>query len=154
MKRYLDPTWLREMYEEKELSQRDIAKLCDVDQSTIHKFLIRFDISTRPFCGRAGKHSPHWKGGRFKTSKGYIHILAPDHPRAMPSRKYVPEQILIAEKHLKRFLTKEEAVHHINEVKDDNRVENLYLFPSEAEHQRYHQKLRKGSGSLITESNL
>jgi hypothetical protein len=79
----------------------------------------------------------HWKGGRIINKYGYIEILQPNHPFAM-IRNYVFEHRLVMEKHLGRFLRTEERVHHINGIKDDNRIENLKLFSNEIEHQRFH----------------
>jgi hypothetical protein len=153
MKQYTNRNWLYKMYIENNLSQKSIAKLCGINQSIISRKLSYFHIPTRKFCGRSDIYCSRYKGGRTKTSKGYIHILSHNHPR-VNSRKYVPEQILIAEKQLNRFLSEKEVIHHINEIKDDNRIENLYLFPSEQEHQRYHQNLRRNNIKPITKSNL
>jgi hypothetical protein len=153
MKLYNDRDWLYKMHVDNGLSQKSIAKLCGVNQTIIHRALVHFDIPRRRFCGQSGIHCHRWKGGRMKTTQGYIQIRLSGHPRA-DCRGYVPEQILVVEKHLGRFLSKNEAVHHINEIKDDNCIENLYLFLSESNHQRYHMKLRKGSGLPITKSNL
>lgn len=83
---------------------------------------------------------------------GYIRILKRDHPRAN-HMGYVLEHILVAESILGRSLIPGEVIHHINECKDDNRPENLYLFKNQSEHWRYHYHCGRGI-PLITESNL
>ncbi len=85
-----------------------------------------------------GFKNRNWKGGKYKCKRsGYIFIYTPDHPRAK-SRKYVFEHILIMEKHLGRYLRPKEVVHHINGIKDDNRLKNLKLFANKSEHGRFH----------------
>ena len=66
-----------------------------------------------------------WKGGRQKTSKGYIKCCKPNHPNNVGG--YVLEHRLIMEKHLKRYLKPHEIVHHKNGIRDDNRLKNLEL---------------------------
>ena len=45
---------------------------------------------------------------------------------------------IIMEKHIKRYLKPEERVHHLNGIKDDNRIKNLMLFSNDIEHRKYH----------------
>lgn len=84
----------------------------------------------------SGKNHPKWKGG-IRKSNGYIWILKPDHLKA-DNRGYVKRANLVVEESLKRFLTKQEIVHHINEITNDDRLENLYIFPSRAKHFQFH----------------
>ena len=81
------------------------------------------------------KHSFSWKGGKCKNGAGYVYIYNPKHPFCT-KQGYVREHRLIMEKHIGRYLHKWEIVHHINEIRDDNRVENLKLM-GKSEHDRF-----------------
>lgn len=86
--------------------------------------------------GVTGELSGHWKGGRRQHSLGYIKIYSPDHPFTSKD-KTVLEHRLIAEKILKRFLSRSEVIHHIDFNPSNNEISNLHLFTS-SEHKRYH----------------
>ncbi len=87
-----------------------------------------------------GAGNPAWKGGRHTDSHGYVWVHPnPNDPIDMAmvgSKGYVQEHRLIMAHYLDRALTRAEPVHHINGVKDDNRIENLKLFSSRGEHHR------------------
>ena len=88
-----------------------------------------------------GESNWKWKGGRLNRN-GYISLLKPEHPYS-DSQGYIFEHRLIMEKIIGRYLKPLELVHHINEIKDDNRPENLMLFADNAEHRRYHKELNR-----------
>lgn len=79
----------------------------------------------------------NWKGGHYKNSNGYVYVLKPNHPFAKKNG-YVAEHRLIFEKHLGRYINPSEYIHHINGIKDDNRLENLKLFNNESDHLKLH----------------
>jgi len=83
------------------------------------------------------ENKPYNYRGFTITTEGYKHIFQPHHPRAM-NNGYVPEQILVAEKLLNRFLNNKEVIHHINDNRLDNHPGNLYLFPNKSEHFKFH----------------
>jgi len=87
-----------------------------------------------------------WKGGKYLGSRGYMFVYSPDHP-FQNSQKYVLEHRLVMEKYLGRYLRPKEVVHHINGIKDDNRIENLMLFETTNQHGKYHASITKSWGT-------
>lgn len=90
-----------------------------------------------------GSANPMWKGGRYTHELGYIMVYAPEHPRAHQSG-YVFEHLLVAEKALGRYLPRQVQVHHINEIKNENRNSNLVI----CENQQYHALLHQRTFAL------
>ncbi|MBM4136952.1 MAG: hypothetical protein FJ241_09005 [Nitrospira sp.] len=81
-----------------------------------------------------GEKNPRWKGGVCLSENGrYRLILSLEHPFA-DRHGYIREHRLVMEKHLGRYLTRQEVVHHLNGDSLDNRIENLSLCSSPAEH--------------------
>lgn len=89
----------------------------------------------------AGKNNPNWKGGT-KISRGYVLKLVKSHPNKN-SDDYVQEHRLVVEKKIGRYLKKEEVVHHIDEDKSNNKIENLMLFSSQSKHVSFHSKIKQ-----------
>lgn len=91
--------------------------------------------------GSRGELSRRWKGGRRVNAQGYVEVRMPEHPRAR-ANGYVFEHILIAEAALGGSLPDGVEIHHFNEVKSDNRPQNLIICPDKAYHGLLHQRQR------------
>jgi len=92
-------------------------------------------VTLNNFAKKGNNHNS-WNGGKRKNPQGYIMIYSPNHPAAI--RNYVAEHRLIMEKQIGRLLTPNDIVHHINENKTDNNIENLELM-TRSEHSRQHR---------------
>jgi len=68
--------------------------------------------------------NPAWNGGVKKDLKGYILVKKLKHHLAN-CQGYLPEHRLVYEEYHKCCLLKWAHIHHINGIKDDNRIENL-----------------------------
>ncbi len=103
----------------------------------------------------SGDKNPIWNGGRTEHSDGYIYLRAPNHP--FRSNGYVFEHRLVMEEWLKEndpgseyltvlgdnlYLSPEFLVHHKDEVRSNNDIENLVCMTT-AEHNRHHNATRR-----------
>jgi hypothetical protein len=66
-------------------------------------------------------------GVGYTSVQGYRLIYKPEHPNAQKVGKIL-EHVYIMSEHMGRPLEAHENVHHINGVRDDNRLENLELW--------------------------
>lgn len=86
---------------------------------------------------RKGSGNPNFNGGKYVDDKGYVRVLRPDHPHN--NAGYIYEHRLVLEAKLNRILQPWETVHHINEIKLDNRLDNLFL-TTVPEHSMIHRE--------------
>ena len=73
---------------------------------------------------RKGEKGANWRGGVKTNKQGYRLVLCPEHHRA-DSSGYVMEHILVWERESGSLLPDKCCIHHLNGVKNDNRIENL-----------------------------
>lgn len=107
---------------------------------------------------RFGKKPHNYKGGRYKMGDGYVLVHVPDHPFGGVKHR-VMEHRLVLEAHLREhdpesrylvevdgvtYLRREIEVHHMNGVKDDNRLENLQPM-TKSEHAKHHDNLAQAN---------
>lgn len=69
----------------------------------------------------------------------YIRVMCKSHPRANRDG-YIYEHTLVAERALGRVLPPMAEVHHFNEVKTDNRGQNLVICPDRKYHALLHTR--------------
>ena len=141
---------LVELYIRRQLSASEIAKLYDVTDSAIYARLNRFGIRRRSNTDAmnlyftkhppaVGEQSSSWRGGKTHH-QGYVYVhIYPDNPFYCMAQKggWVAEHRLVMAQYLGRPLEKWEIVHHKNGPKDDNKIGNLELHPTQASHVTY-----------------
>jgi len=92
--------------------------------------------------GKTGSENPGWKGGLFKSNRGYWYVHKPDHPNAMKNG-YVKRATMVLAEKIGRSLYKGEMAHHKDGNKENDATDNLELCGSHLEHASKHQRPRK-----------
>ena len=92
--------------------------------------------------GRHGKHARgaangRWNGGLFWQSDGYLAVGVPEGHPLRQAHGYAYVHRLVAEEKIGRRLSPNEAGHHLNGDRTDNRPENLEVV-TRSEHARRH----------------
>lgn len=91
---------------------------------------------------KRGEKCNFWNGGRSRTSRGYTLVFSPAHHRA-DSRGYVLEHILVFENATGISVPEGCCIHHLNGVKDDNRIENLCMMTHSAHTTMHHAGVKR-----------
>ncbi|MBM7661697.1 putative transcriptional regulator [Bacillus mesophilus] len=119
----------------KEMEVKEIAKVTGCAPSTVRKYLHLHGLSIKN--SRLGKtkgaKNPNWKGGWSRN--GYKFVQDPQ------SGKSKREHVLVIETFIGRELYVDEVVHHLNGVRDDNRLDNLLLM-TKKQHDFYHKLVK------------
>ena len=156
---YIDipPATLVVLYCDLHLSMQEIAVILGVGERAVRLRMIEHGTPIRTakdafavssthgwYSAGRGPDSPYWKGGR-KYNQGYVMVYRPDHADAAKYLGYVFEHRLVAEEMIGRPIADGEEVHHRNEVRDDNRPENLEVI-SKSDHMSHHARKRHAAG--------
>lgn len=147
--------YLINLYKNELLSINQIARMLNVTPGTIRKYFKKYNIEFRETknaktIAESGSRNPNWKGGKITRKKGYIQIYMPNHPYC-DKLGYVYEHRLVMEKHIGRYLKKDEVVHHIDFNKHNNNISNLIILTPQ-EHTRLHKPHKKKGDGLNANS--
>lgn len=138
MPKRLELAGLRELIEQMQWTQHHCAAHFGCHVSAIERRCKQLGLSTQRTGPRSGKGHPNWKGGRILIGGvvKYWHLYMPDHPMAT-AKGYVSEHRFLMSEKLGRLLDSKEVVHHLNGDPQDNRLSNLHVFSTNAEHLRH-----------------
>lgn len=107
-----------------------IAEKFNCYPGTVRELLKRNNIKLS--TGHKLNKNSNWKNGRL-ISRGYTYLKRPNHPSANKAG-YVAEHRIVMEEFLGRYLNENEVVHHKDENRGNNCIENLEVLDTNSEH--------------------
>lgn len=121
------------------------CKKCKIDFAASHKKQAYCCAKCQPSFGgnpgwRLGKKFTNERNGvgrKRLASNGYVEIYLPGHELADIKGRVLEHRLVIFEK-IKRQLTFNDVVHHINGIRSDNRPDNLILL-TRSSHNSHHK---------------
>ena len=139
MKEYANKETLEKAYNQF-LSLNKTAEYFGVSKKLVLNYMKRFNIPRhiRQKKIKVPKQDT-FHVGYITTWNGYKKVKAPDDYPNKDKKGYVMEHRLVMEKHIGRYLERDEEVHHIDGDKFNNKIENLQLL-TKKEHRRIHLK--------------
>ena len=158
---YRHKEWLNKVYNNKnwKLSDKDIANLCGVHPSVIGKWRKKHQISKK--LQGEGRWTDKRSGRVYiRVSQDYNH---PELTKTSGS-VYRLEHIYKIERYLSRhpelelsikymidgkYLRTGTEIHHINQIGNDNRIKNLWIYESKKEHAKGELTLYEGLKTLV-----
>lgn len=95
---------------------------------------IRDSARSRQF--KVGPANHRWRGGRIRLKDGYIRVYVGPRGDGIVATQYIHEHRKVMQDQLGRPLRNNEFVHHLNGIRDDNRLENLVVVTADTHEQR------------------
>lgn len=118
------------------------TKLLISDKNKGRHFINTEETKTKKSESKKRNKNPNWIGGIVEDTQGYIETKIPEGCRFSCMKQengYIKMHRLIMAEYLQRPLRGEEVVHHKNEIRSDNRIENLKLLDNTGIHTILHK---------------
>jgi len=132
------------------MSALAIASVLGANEKTVYRHIKQMGIARTVDEARRNYNG---KRQMFTQNRGYIMVLAPDHPQTRKGGR-VRLHTLVAEKKLGRLLTVDEKVHHIDFVKGNNDPRNLWIYAGHREHRLGHRSLEEVAIQLVHKGQI
>ena len=127
---------LKEMYVTKGMGLKEIGRELRMSKNGVHSWVKKYGLQLSRTETIRRVNVLRGCTGEYSSTTGYVMQYVPDHPNARG--QCLEQHRIVAEKMLGRIIRKEETVHHINMIRNDNREENLAVFQARADHSNTH----------------